>query len=95
MGVVPKRNNKFRLIHSLYCQQEPFNNIKPLTLHLLGHCVLFICFRSEKNQNLIREGGKKKHLRKNIEPIFGKVNEGAQIKETFDKFLEKLMRATK
>ena len=23
----PKRNNKFRLIHSLYCPQEPFNNI--------------------------------------------------------------------
>ena len=22
-----KRNNKFRLIHSLYCPQEPFNNI--------------------------------------------------------------------
>ena len=25
--VVPKRRNKFRLIHSLYCPQEPFNNI--------------------------------------------------------------------
>ena len=23
----PKRNNKFRLIHSLYCPQERFNNI--------------------------------------------------------------------
>ena len=23
----PKRNNKFRLIHSLYCPQEQFNNI--------------------------------------------------------------------
>ena len=23
----PKRNNKFRSIHSLYCQKEPFNNI--------------------------------------------------------------------
>ena len=39
---------------------------------------------------------KKKHLRiKNIEPIFGKVNEGAQIKKTFYKFLEKLVRVTK
>ena len=44
----------------------------------------------------MREGGKKKHLRKNnIEPIFGKVNEGDQIKKTLDKFLEKLVRATK
>ena len=62
----------------------------------LGHCFLFLYFRSEKNENLMREGGKKKHLRKkNIEPIIGKVNEGAQIKKTFDKFLEKLLRATK
>ena len=39
-----------------------------------GHWFLFICFRSEKIQNLMREGGKKKHLRKkNIQPIFGKV----------------------
>ena len=44
----------------------------------------------------MREGGKKNHLRKkNIEPICGKVIEGAQIKKTFDKFLEKLLRATK
>ena len=44
----------------------------------------------------MREGGKKKHLgKKNIPPIFGKVNEGDQIKKTLDKFLEKLMRATK
>ena len=27
IGVVPKQNNKFPLIHSLYCPQEPFNNI--------------------------------------------------------------------
>ena len=27
IGVVPKRNYKLRLIHSLYCPQEPFNNI--------------------------------------------------------------------
>ena len=26
-GVVPKRNNKSRLMHSLYCPQKPFNNI--------------------------------------------------------------------
>ena len=44
----------------------------------------------------MRQGGKKKHLRKkNIQPIFGKVNEGDQIKKTLDKFLEKVMRATK
>ena len=35
-------------------------------------------------------------LRKNnFEPIFGKVDEGAQIIKKIDKFLEKLMRATK
>ena len=33
--------------------------------------------------------------KKNIEPIFGKVNEGDEIKKTLDIFLEKLMRATK
>ena len=27
IGVVPKRNDKFCSIHSLYCPQEPFNNI--------------------------------------------------------------------
>ena len=44
----------------------------------------------------MRGGAEKKHLRKkNIEPIFGKVNEGDQIKKTLDLFLEKLMRATK
>ena len=39
------------------------------------------------------EGGRsKKHLRKkNIKPIFGKVNKGHKIKKTLDKFLEKLM----
>ena len=41
----------------------------------------------------MREGGKK-IKKKNIEPIFEKVNEGDQIKKTLDKFLEKLMRAT-
>ena len=43
----------------------------------------------------MREGDQKKHLRKkNIYPIFEKVNEGDQIKKKLDKFLEKLMRAT-
>ena len=43
----------------------------------------------------MREGGKKTFKKKNIEPIFGKVNEGDQIKKTLDFFLEKLVRATK
>ena len=44
----------------------------------------------------MREGKKKKHLRKkNIEPFFEKVNEGDKIKKTLDIFPEKLMRATK
>ena len=43
----------------------------------------------------MREGGEKKHLeKKNIPPIFRKVNEIDQIKKTLDKFLEKLMRVT-
>ena len=47
-------------------------------------------------QNLMREGGKKNILKiNNIKPIFGKVNEGDEIKKTLDQFLEKLMRATK
>ena len=43
------------------------------------------------------EGGrwKKTFKKKNIEPIFGKVNKGDEIKKTLGKFLEKLMRATK
>ena len=43
----------------------------------------------------MREGGKKTFKKKNIEPIFGKVNEGDEIKKTLDIFLKKLMRATK
>ena len=43
----------------------------------------------------MREGGEKTFRKKNIGPIFGNVNEGAQIKQTFDKILEKLMRSTK
>ena len=40
----------------------------------------------------MREGGKKKTFKKKkIESILGKVI----VKKTFDKFLEKLMRATK
>ena len=39
----------------------------------------------------MREGGKKKHLRKkNIESMFGDVIEGDQMKKTLDKLLEKL-----
>ena len=39
----------------------------------------------------MREGGKKKHLRKtNIEHIFGKVNEGDGIKKTLDNFFIKV-----
>ena len=49
----------------------------------------------KKIQNLMREGGKKTFEKKKIEPIFGKVNEGDRIKKTLDKFMEKLMRATK
>ena len=63
--------------------------------NILGHCVLFLCFRSEKIQNLMMEGSKETFTKKIIESISGKVNEGAQIKKTFDKFLEKLMRVTK
>ena len=46
-------------------------------------------------QNLMREAGKKNNLKKNIKPIFEKVNAGDQIKKILVKFLEKLMRATK
>ena len=61
----------------------------------LGHCVLFPCFRSEKNLKS-NEGGGGGHLRKqNIEPIFGKVSEGDEIKKEIDIFLEKVLRATK
>ena len=35
----------------------------------------------------MREGGIKKNIKKkNIQPIFGKVNEGNEIKKTFDIF---------
>ena len=43
----------------------------------------------------MRDGGKKYLGKKHIPPFFGKVNEGNQIKKTLDKFLEKLLRATK
>ena len=39
--------------------------------------------------------GEKKHLKKTKNPTFGKVNKGNQIKKLFDKFLKKLLRATK
>ena len=35
---------------------------------------------------LMREGGKKTFKKKNIEPIFGKVNEGDEIITTYDHF---------
>ena len=44
-----------------------------------GHSVLFLCFRLEKIQNLMREGGKKTFKKK----------------KTSNLFLEKLMRASK
>ena len=51
----------------------------------LGHWFLFLCFRSGKIQNLMREGGKKKHLgKKTIQTFIGKVNKGNQIKKTLD-----------
>ena len=43
---------------------------------ILGHFFLFHCFRSEKNQNLMREGGEKTFKKKNIEHIFEKGNKG-------------------
>ena len=43
----------------------------------------------------MKEGEKRYLGKKNIEPIFGKVNEGEQIKIAFVNFLEKLLRATK
>ena len=50
----------------------------------------------KKIQNQKREGGKKAFERKNIEPIFGKVNKCDEIKKkTLEKFIETLMRATK
>ena len=43
----------------------------------------------------MREDGKNTFGGKNnIEPIFGKVNEGGEIKKTLDKLLAKLMKAT-
>ena len=53
----------------------------------------FSVLDQEKIKNLMRQGGKKTIIF--FLPIFEKVNEGAQIKKTFDKFLEKVMRATK
>ena len=43
---------------------------------------MFNFFVLDQKNARMREGGKKKHLRKkNIEPIFGKVNEGDEIKK--------------
>ena len=41
----------------------------------------------------MRESGKKTFKKKNIEPVFGRVND--QIKKTWDNFLEQLVRVTK
>ena len=43
----------------------------------------------------MRDGGKKHLGKKNIPPFIGKVHEGDQIKKTLDKFLAKLLMATK
>ena len=43
----------------------------------------------------MREGEKKTLVEKNSEPIFGKVNEGDEIKKHLTYFEKKLMRATK
>ena len=56
-------------------------------------CLIYL-FKIRKIQNLMREGGKNTFKKKNIQPIFGKVNMSDKIKKTLDKFLEKLMRAT-
>ena len=48
---------------------------------ILRPLVLISLYRSEKIQNQMREGGKKHLRKKNIEPIFGKVNEGDEIKK--------------
>ena len=64
--------------------------------HVSKATVFYLFVLHQKNPKYNEEGGKKKHLRKkHIQPFFGKVNEGDQIKKTFDKFLEKIMRATK
>ena len=55
----------------------------------------FFVLNQKKIQNLMREGGKITFKKKNIEPIFRKINEGDEIKKTLAKFLKKLMRATK
>ena len=51
----------------------------------------FSVLDQKKYINLVREGGENKHLKKNTEPIFGRVNEDDQIKKTLDKFIEKLV----
>ena len=58
----------------------------PLALVTLGHSVLFICFRSEKIQNLMRAGETKPFGKTIIEPIFGKGNECDLIKKHWTHF---------
>ena len=71
-----------------YCKQETLTNVvllpgqcdrqwlniktTPCAENMLGHCVLFLCFISEKIQNLMREGGKNKHFRKKNSTYFWK-----------------------
>ena len=56
-------------------------------IYVLGHWFLFLYFRSEKIQNLMREGGKKKHLgKRNNGQISGKVNESDEIKNVWTYF---------
>ena len=43
----------------------------------------FSVLDQKKIQNLMREGGKKA-IKKNIQPIFGKVNEGDEIKKIIE-----------
>ena len=55
-------------------------------LILLGHYVYFPFFRSEKIQNLMRKDAKKTFEKNPIKPIFGKVNEGDEIKKHWTNF---------
>ena len=63
----------------LYCHTSPSST--------LGHLFKFLCLRSEKIQNQVREDGKKKHLRKkNIGHISGKINVGDKINKNLTYF---------
>ena len=51
--------------------------------NLKGHWVLFLCFRSEKIKNIMREGGKK-HLKKKTLNLFLEMLKKQTKKKTFD-----------